>query len=440
MKLLFLAHRVPYPPNKGDKIRSYHELRAFARRGHEIHLVAFADDVRDLQHQVELARWCASVRIIRLRKFWARLRALLALLLPRPAAAPLSRPLSLGYFGSRRVARAIGRALAGGEFDAIFVYSSVMAQYVPAEWHSRTVVDLVDVDSEKWREYGERTRWPQSWLYGVEAARLRRYEYKVVSRFAQTILTTPREAALLGRLDEFTRRARLRVITNGVDLDYFHPDDKLPEAAANNPMVHFADVGPRADSAPRLVFTGAMDYYANVEAVEWFVNKVLPRVREREPRAEFFIVGANPAARVRRLAAQPGVTVTGFVADVRPYLLGAAACVVPLRIARGVQNKLLEAMACGKAVVATTQAAAALRVKGGEELLVADDPEEFTAATLRVIRNATLRETLGWRARSYVEARHDWRPLLDRLIELVEFTARRRNATEKNKVRAIARH
>jgi sugar transferase (PEP-CTERM/EpsH1 system associated) len=432
MKLLFLAHRVPYPPNKGDKIRSYHELRAFAKRGHEIHLLAFADDVRDLQHQVELARWCASVRIIPLRKFWARLRALMALFLPRP--------LSLGYFGSRWVTRKVGRALAGGEFDAIFVYSSVMAQYVPAEWRSRTIVDLVDVDSEKWREYAERTRPPRSWFYGIEAARLRRYEYKVVSRFAHTILTTPREAALLAHLDEFTRRARLRVIANGVDLDYFQPDERLPEAVAIDPAVHPADAGQRADSAPRLVFTGAMDYYANVEAVEWFVAEVLPRIREQEPRAEFFIVGSNPTGRVKRLAAQPGVTVTGFVEDVRPYLLGATACVVPLRIARGVQNKLLEAMACGKAVVATTQAAEGLRVRSGEELLVANNPGEFAAAALFVIRNATLRESLGWRARSYVEAQHDWQPSLERLIELVEFAARRRNAAEKNKLRASARH
>src|SRR5262249_12060523 len=150
-------------------------------------------------------------------------------------------------------------------------------------------------------------------------------------------------------------------------------DDKLPEAAANDPAVHFPGAVPRADFAPRMVFTGAMDYYANVEAVEWFVTEVLPQIRKQEPRAEFFIVGSNPTARVKRLAARPGVTVTGFVEDVRPHLLGATACVVPLRIARGVQNKLLEAMACGNAVVATTQAAASLRVKSGEELLVADD-------------------------------------------------------------------
>ena len=439
MKLLFLAHRIPYPPNKGDKIRSYHELRAFADRGHEVHLLAFADDPSDMQYQVELARWCASERIIRLRKFRARLRAVMTLL--------LRRPLSLGYFGSRKMARIVKRALAeqsaGQSFDAVFVYSSAMAQYVPAEWRSRTIVDLVDVDSEKWREYAKRTSPPQSWLYRVEAARLRKYEHEVVSRFASTILTTRREAILLSDLDEFTRRARLRVITNGVDLEYFKPDESTARAVASGSISHHPLSAARsAGFVPRLVFTGAMDYYANVEAVEWFVAKVLPLIREQQPHTKFLIVGSSPTPRVSKLAGQPGVTVTGFVEDVRPYLHSATACVVPLRIARGVQNKLLEAMACGKAVVATPQAAAGLKIRNGEDLLVAETPEEFAAATLMIIRNATLRESLGWHARSFVEAEHNWQPLLQGLIELAESVAQRQESTESRnrRIRSIARH
>jgi glycosyltransferase involved in cell wall biosynthesis len=186
-----------------------------------------------------------------------------------------------------------------------------------------------------------------------------------------------------------------------------------------------------------------MDYYANVEAVEWFVAEVLPLIREQEPEAEFFIVGSNPTAQVKKLARQPGVTVTGFVQDVRPYLHSATACVVPLRIARGVQNKLLEAMACGKAVIATPQAAAGLNVRNGEDLLITDNPSEFAAAALMIIRNATLRESLGWHARSFVEAEHDWQPLLQRLIELVESVAQRQSESansKSRKVRSIARH
>ncbi|MEO6726866.1 MAG: TIGR03087 family PEP-CTERM/XrtA system glycosyltransferase [Blastocatellia bacterium] len=433
MKLLFLAHRIPYPPNKGDKIRSYHELRALAQRGHEVHLIAFADDPRDLQYRVELARWCASVRIFPLRKLAATLRAGVMLF--------ISRPLSLGYFGSSKVRGQVRSALAEQNFDAIFVYSSAMAQYVPEAWYSRTVVDLVDVDSEKWREYAERSSPPKSWIHRIEARRLRKYEYGIVQRSANTVLTTSREAALLSELDEFTCRARLRVITNGVDSDYFYPDKSVPPAAASGRLGAgwFADTR-GTDPSPRLVFVGAMDYYANAEAACWFVAEVLPLIREQEPRAEFFIVGSNPTAAVKKLARQSGVTVTGFVEDVRPYLHSATVCVVPLRIARGVQNKLLEAMACGKAVIATPAAAAGLRANNGEDLLVANSPSEFAAAALQVIRNEALRESLGWHARSFVETRHDWRPLLQTLVELVESTAARKNESETRKVRSITRH
>jgi len=433
MKLLFLAHRIPYPPNKGDKIRSYHELRALTERGNEVHLLAFADDPRDLQYQVELARWCTTVRIIRIRKPAAKLRAAATLL--------TSRPLSLGYFNSLKMQRQVKRMLAEQSFDAIFVYSSAMAQYVPAQWHSRSIVDLVDVDSEKWREYAARTSPPQSWLYRIEAARLRKYEHKIVSQFTHTILTTSREAVLLSELDEFTRRARLRIITNGVNSNYFQPEESVPRTTTSG----FAGVrsfaaARGADSVPRLVFTGAMDYYANIEAAEWFVAEILPLIRQQQPHAEFLIVGSNPTTNVKKLARQPGVKVTGFVEDVRPYLQGATLCVVPLRIARGVQNKLLEAMACGKAVVATPEAAAGLHIRNGEDLLLAASADEFAAAVLQVIRNQTLRESLGWHARSFIEAHHDWRPMLESLVELVESIADRQTESASRKVRSIARH
>lgn len=430
MKLLFLAHRIPYPPNKGDKIRSYHELRALTERGHEVHLLAFADDVCDLHHQVDLARWCASVRIVRLRKFWAKLRALLTVL--------TSRPLSLGYFGSWRMRRLVKQAIERQNFDAVFVYSSAMAQYVPADWRSRTVVDLVDVDSEKWREFAERTSPPHSWLYAIEAGRLKKHELEIVADFANSILTTRREADLLSELDEFTRRARLRIITNGVDLDYFQPEPSAPAVGKviRHPSAGWREIG----STPKLAFIGAMDYYANIEAAEWFVNEVFPLIREREPQAEFFIVGSNPTAEIKNLAERPGVIATGTVRDIRPYLMNATACVVPLRVARGVQNKLLEAMACGKAVVATSEAAAGLRVAHEEQLLLADSPTDFAAAVLETMRDENLRERLGWQARRFVETEHDWRPVLQKLTELIESVGQRRNESGNTNIRAIARH
>jgi len=413
MKLLYLAHRVPYPPNKGDKIRSFHELQALVERGHEVHLLAFADDLNDLNYQVDLARMCASVEIVPLRRVWAGARALANLI--------NTRPLSLGYFASRKMRRLVERAASNNDFDAVFVYSSTMAQYAPSQLASRTVVDMVDVDSEKWRDYAGRANPLLSRLYSLEWKRLRGYEYEIVTRFANTVVTTRREAALLDRLDEFTRRARLRMITNGVDLDYFQPSTQPPDTIS-----------------PRLVFIGAMDYFANVEGARYFAEEVFPLIRSRESRAKFSIVGANPAAEVKKLARHPGVTVTGFVPDVRPYLRKATVCIVPLRIARGVQNKVLEAMAAGKAVIASPEAVAGLRVVDGEHLMIANTAERFAGAALEVMRDESLRESLEMRARRFVEAEHDWKPLLQKLVELIETVGAREHKPGRPDTRAIA--
>ncbi|MFN0109565.1 MAG: glycosyltransferase [Blastocatellia bacterium] len=475
MKLLFLAHRIPYPPNKGDKIRSHHELRALVERGHEVHLLAFADDSHDLHYQIDLGRLCASVRIIRLRKVWAKLRALFTLL--------SSRPLSLGYFDSWKMRRLVKRALKQQCFDAVFVFSSSMAQYIPPEWRSRTVVDLVDVDSEKWREYAARTSPPQSWIYSLEARRLRAFEYEIVAGFANSILTTSREADLLTELDEFTRRARLRILTMGVDANYYQPvrSGKPGSVIALRPVndgAKFAEpihrrgaknaeeaqserqnlCAPSAElrasavkkshdsvfsssalGSTRLVFVGAMDYFANVEAVQWFVAEVFPLIRHQEPLTEFVIVGSNPTAAVKKLAEQPGVKVTGTVADVRPYLREATLCVIPLRIARGVQTKMLEAMACGKAIVATSDAAAGLRLAHDDQALLADSSSEFASTVIELIRNQELRERLGEQARRFVEMEHDWKPLLQKLTDLLEAVGQRRAPTKTKNIRAIAR-
>jgi polysaccharide biosynthesis protein PslH len=412
MKLLFLAHRIPYPPNKGDKIRSYNELRGFVERGNEVHLLAFADSRRDMSYRVFLAQLCASVQIVPLHRTDAKLRAAAKLM--------TSEPLSLGYFGSWKMKRLVRQLIARHDFDAVFVYSSTMAQYVPRELWARTIVDLVDVDSEKWRDYASFAKAPKSWLYDLEWKRLRRYEHEIVRRFAFTILTTPREASLLDELDEFTRHARLRIITNGVDLDYFQPDEE-------------GTISP----TPRLVFVGAMDYYANIEGVTWFVEKVFPLIRRTEPRAEFFIVGSNPTNEVERLGRRRGVSVTGLVYDVRPFMRSATAYVVPLRIARGVQNKVLEAMAAGKAIVATPEAVAGLHVRDGKELLLARTPEEFADATLSLIRQESLRRELSSKSLRFVETEHDWEPLVRSVAELTETVARTRSAYAGNDLRTI---
>jgi sugar transferase (PEP-CTERM/EpsH1 system associated) len=412
MKLLFLAHRIPYPPNKGDKIRSYNELRGFVERGNEVHLLAFADNRRDMSYRIFLAQLCASAEIVPLHRTNAKLRAATKLM--------TRQPLSLGYFDSQKMRRLVRQSIAQHDFDAVFVYSSTMAQYVPRELWARTIVDLVDVDSEKWRDYASFAKPPKSWLYDLEWKRLRHYEHEIVRRFAFTILTTTREASLLDDLDEFTRHARLRIINNGVDLDYFQPDDEES-----------------ISSTPRLVFVGAMDYYANIEGVTWFVEKVFPLIRRIEPRAEFFIVGSNPTSEVERLGRCRGVSVTGLVYDVRPFMRSATACVVPLRIARGVQNKVLEAMAAGKAIVATPEAVAGLRVRDGKELLLARTPEEFADATLSLIRQESLRRELSRKSLRFVETEHDWEPIVRSVAELTESVVRTHSTYAGKDLRTI---
>jgi sugar transferase (PEP-CTERM/EpsH1 system associated) len=414
MKLLFIAQRIPYPPNKGDRIRSSRELQAFIERGHEVHLRAFADDLNDLNYRVDLGRVCATVGIVPLRRGWAGARALVNL--------ASTRPLSRGYYASRKMRLLVNRAVSDNDFDAVFVCSSPMAQYVPRELVSRAVVDMADIDSEKWRDYAGRANPLMSRICSLEWKRLREYEYKIITSFANTIVATGREAALLDRLDEFTRRARLRMIANGVDLDYFQPSSQSPDTIS-----------------PRLVFVGAMDNFANVEGARYFAEEVFPLIRSRESRAKFSIIGANPATEIKKLARHPGVIVTGEAPDARLYLREATLCVVPLRRARGAQNEILEAMAAGKAVIASPQAVAGLRVVDGDHLMIAGSPRRFADTVLKVVRDASLRESLEMQARNFVEAEHDWNPLLQKLVNLVEAVGGRENRPGRSNARAINR-
>jgi glycosyltransferase involved in cell wall biosynthesis len=279
---------------------------------------------------------------------------------------------------------------------------------------------MAGVDSEKWLDRATGANPLRSWVCSLEWKRLREYEYKVVMRFANTVVATRREADLLDRLDEFTRRARLRMIAGGVDLDHFRPSSQSPDTIS-----------------PRLVFVGAMDDFANIEGARYFAEEVFPLIRSRESRAKFSIIGANPTDEVKKLARYPGVIVSGEAPDARSYLREATLCVVPLRRARGAQSEVIETMAAGKAVIASPEAVAGLRVVNGEHLMIADSPRRFADAALEVIRDAGLRENLETQARRFVEAEHDWKTLLQRLVELVEAVGRRENKPGRSNARAM---
>lgn len=401
-KLLMLVHRIPYPPNKGDKIRSFHLLRHLASR-HEVHLGAFVDDPVDWEYRPTLEALCASVHLVALHRLRRRVRSL--------SGFATGEALSLPYYRSRALQRWVDQTIAEHAITHVVVFSSTMAQYVQGARHAKLhrVADLCDVDSDKWRQYAQGRKAPSRWIYAREARKLLESERAIAREFDATLFVTQAEAELFRTLAPESA-ARVGYFDNGVDTEYFDPHGEF-ESPYRGP-----EPGATAGSAtPVVVFTGAMDYWANVDAVEWFVEQIWPRVRARAPQARFFIVGSNPAPAVRALERRDGVHVTGRVPDVRPYLAHADVAVAPLRIARGTQNKVLEALAMARPVVCTHAAASGLNLPVGDGFAVHDDPAGFADA---VIALAARRENPSGRER--VTESFGWRAnlrIVDRLLE-----------------------
>lgn len=397
-RLLFLCHRIPYPPDKGEKIRAWHMLDHLARRW-EVDLGCLVDDPADLEHLPVLRERCAEVkwRVVRRRARIAR-----ALSGWRPGS-----PLTLGWFHEPGLRAWVESRLAARGYDAALAYSSAMAPYLmgPAGQRPglRRVLDMVDVDSEKWRAYAAAARGPKAMVWAREARTLLGFERRAAAAFDCSLFVSEEEKR---RFVELAPECAARVgwVDNGVDLLRFDP-------AAGYPS-------PFRGAGPALVFTGTMDYRPNVDAACWFAHEVMPMLRSRRPAPEFHIVGADPAPDVRALAALPGVRVTGRVPDVRPYLAHAAVAVVPLRIARGIQNKLLEAMAMARPVVASPQAFEGAHARPGRDLLVADGAEAMAGRVAEILGG--VHPGLGAAAREAVASGHDWAHALRRLDRALE--------------------
>ncbi len=400
MKVIYLCHRVPYPPNKGEKIRAYHQIVHLVR-SHSVHVACLADSREDLDHARSLERLCSSVDVVPHSPGAARMLAL--------GALATGRSLSVAAFDSPTLRLLVERRIQQEGPDVLIAQSAAMAQFIERATGLPRVLDFVDADSEKWRSYGRLRPFPFSAVYALEAERLARYEARMASRFDASIFVSEAEA------DIVRRRAPGRdlcIIPNGVDLDAFRPNSD----------------GERPDE-PVVIFTGAMGYFPNVDAVSYFAREIFPEVRRRVADAKFKIVGRDPATAVRRLARLPGVTVTGSVPDVHPHLAEAALAVAPFRIARGVQNKVLEAMASGLPVVGTHVAFQALGAGDADGVQRADSPAEFAERVVTLLRDARNRRELGQRARRYVERNHRWEhsgALLEtKLLELVAAGRRR---------------
>ena len=390
--LLFLSHRIPYPPDKGEKIRAWHMFLHLART-HRMHLGCFLDDPADLAHLSALRAHCADAHVVEIdrtrQKVFSVLRA-------RPG-----RPLTLGYFADAGLRAWVQQKLTAG-VDRAFVYCSAMAPYLMQARGVRRVLDMVDIDSAKWAEYAARARWPARAVWAREARTLFALERAAAAAYEHTLFVSEAEA------DAFCRLApdiagRVGWMDNGVDLDFFSPA--------------LAPASPWPDATPSIVFTGTMDYWPNIDAVTWFADAVLPALRARFPALRFAVVGASPAPAVQALGRRPGIAVTGRVADVRPYLAHAALVVAPLRIARGIQNKVLEAMAMARPVVATPEAFAGIAARPGRDLLLAGDAPGFAAAAEAILNGR--HPGLGEAARAAVARRYAWSATLAGLDALL---------------------
>lgn len=394
-KLLFLVHRLPYPPNKGDKIASFNLLRFLADR-YDVFVGTFIDDPDDRQHLDRVREYCVELCAPEIDPKIARFASLRGLF--------NGEALSLPYLRNRVLSDWTNRVLEKHRPERIVVFSGPMAQYVTGRVPQGAIslFDMVDVDSEKWRSYGERKAWPMSWLYRREADKLLAFERRMASEFDSTVFVSREEAELFRSLaPESAAKTTYRI--QGVDSEFFDPSLEY-----DNPY----PVGVRA-----MVFTGMMDYWPNVDAVVWFVENAFDRIRDQVPEAVFCIVGMRPTPEVSKLGQHPGVIVTGSVPDVRPYLAHAHAAVLPLRIARGIQNKVLEAMSMQLPVIATPEAMTGIQAFPGFEPVVSEDAGTLAFEATRLLGQS---RTPGSAARDCVLQRYDWDSNLQRIERLLE--------------------
>jgi sugar transferase (PEP-CTERM/EpsH1 system associated) len=397
--LLFLCHRIPYPPNKGDKIRSFHLLRHLSQH-FDIYLASFVDDPQDWPWVPEVEKYCRAACIRPLKPWLATLRSVKGLL--------GGEALSIPYYADKTLSQWVASVSSEHDIRHAIVYSSSMAQFMPAKEHKfqRKVIDFVDVDSDKWAQYAAQSRLPLRWIYQREARCLLGLEQVLAHDFDAGLFVSSSEAALFHKLSPETAH-KVGFYNNGVNTDYFSPD--LDEAAGTK--------SPFSPGCRPLVFTGAMDYWPNIDAVVWFANEVFPSLKNEYPKLKFYVVGSNPSKVVKQLASIDGVSVTGRVEDVRPYLKYCLASVAPMRIARGVQNKVLEGMAMARPVIVSRKGLEGIEASDPDEVLIAETLEDYRVRIAELF--AGDHDQIGERARLRVQESFDWDANLPEVVFLL---------------------
>ena len=406
---LILTHRVPMPPNRGDRIRTCNFLRHIAKRA-DVWLACLADEPVSDDTWQELQTICRRVAIVPVEPRFRWIRAGMSLL--------TGKTISEGAFSSPRLKRIVVEWSAQTPFDSALCSSSALAPYlqIPDLEQTPRHVDLIDVDSEKWFDYAKASGVVKRGIFQLEGRRLRELESGIADWASGITVVSEPEAALYRA---FRPDGPIEPIPNGVDVDYFTPEAGSPDGKI-----------PKASSQRGCVFVGALDYKPNIDGIIWFARNVWPQIHRQHPDQTLSIVGREPVADVKKLAGIPGVDVVGTVPDVRPYLTQAAVAVVPLHIARGVQNKVLEALAMAKAVVASPDPLVGLRVEDGVQLFKAVEAEQWGSCVSRLLDDAQLRHDVGVSGQAYVTAHHRWEQCLEPLMRFLHLENRETSNAE----------
>ena len=394
-KITVVSQRVPYPPNKGEKLRTYHQIEFLTQLGYCLDVLCLGENTQDSADAKELGKKLdISVTVFPLphkikRYSWA--------LLHRQA-------ISVGAFYSSALQKQVNARLING-CDALLLSASSLGYYVfnASNYDDRTCalfMDMMDVDSDKWRQYAESSSFPMSVVYRRESKRIKRLEEKANKEFEDTFLIAKEET----RLFEKTVSAfkPVKVLGNGLDFSAFFP-------------------APTPANDTNFLFTGVMDYKPNVDAVMWFVEHCWPTVKQRLPGATFTVGGMNPTKEIQQLSERDqAIEVTGFVDDMLPYFHKATAFVAPFRLARGVQNKVLQAAACKLPVVTTSMGAEGISYASENTMYIANEESSFIDACVDCVKKTDTAQQLADKAYSALYSTYSWEQQLQPLKQALE--------------------
>lgn len=386
IRILYVLHSCPYPPNKGDRIRSFNIIK-YLSKYYDLRIIYPCFSGHNYENENFLLKYCSYVESVKIGTVWAKIRCLLGFI--------CGKSLTYSYFKSKKIEKSIENI----EYDIALVDCSSMYKYI-IDKDVPKIIDFVDVDSEKWKLFGEISRFPKSYIYNREYRKLKKIEEEVVEKFDECIVISDQEKLSLNK------DKNVSVIKNGIDFEYFNNKNNI--SLCNDKYI---------------VFSGAMNYFPNIDGALFFSNFVFPQIKKKMSDIKFVIAGMSPPRKIKKLESED-IIITGFVEDIRTFISNASVCVVPLRIARGIQNKILEAMAMGVPVVSTSLANNGINAINGKEIFIADDAEEFARLIIELINNKKLREQIIENANSFVKKNFDWDHNLKDLNTIISLAGR----------------